>query len=67
MGFAKCMMKGCLPILLVLGFAFTVFLANLKPDYLKNQFNDFIDKVQFEKTKIEKGTYIRNKEPSAFE
>ncbi len=67
MGFAKCMMRVCLPILFVLGFAFTVFLANLKPDFLKNQFNSFIDNVQFKKTESEKETYIRSKEPSAFE
>ncbi len=66
MGFAKCMMKVCLPILLVLGFAFTIFLANLKPDFLKKHFNNFIDSVQIEKTPIQREAYT-TKEPSAFE
>jgi hypothetical protein len=67
MDFMKCMMRVCLPILSVLGFAFFIFIANWKPDFLKNKFDNFVDNVQIEKTESEKEAYTRSKEPSAFE
>ncbi len=63
----NCLMRVCFPIIFILGLAFTVLIANLKPDFLKNQFNNFIDGVQIKKTESEKETYRRSIEPSAFE
>ncbi len=67
MGFSSCLMRVCFPILFALGLAFFVLIANLKPDFLKSKFGNFVDNVQIEKTESEKETYTRNKEPSAFE
>jgi hypothetical protein len=52
--------------------AFIVMLANFKPDFLKNNFDSFIDMITFkERTTTVKESYIKKdrsyQEPSAFE
>lgn len=68
----SCIIKYCLPLAMVGLVIFTIILANIKPDFLTNSLQNFIDKVQMSgKTSTTQETYKRGddnyREPSAFE